>query len=121
MPYDKSILVAGEDRDLRQNLAVNIQNAGFCVLRAENAQSCLLLLGRRRVDLIILGRRMADMNEMAFLATVRRMYPELPVLFLVDGGFREPEDGPFAGAGREVPVNSVDPERILGLIHSICT
>jgi DNA-binding NtrC family response regulator len=118
MPSDRSILFVGEDRDFCENLAAEIRRAGFDVRLARDGQRSLLLLRRRKVDLVVLGRRIADINEMAFLATVRWMYPDLPVIYLTGDGRREASLG--AGGG-EYPVSTADPERILGLIHSLCS
>jgi DNA-binding response OmpR family regulator len=120
MVSPKSILVVDDDPNLRQTLVMIIRNAGYEVFFAENAQQCLLLLKSRSYNLLVLDHKIPDMNGLSLLSVIRRMYPELPVLFLTSNGSSELKKAALEKGIRGYLVKPVDPEEILEQVHAIC-
>lgn len=116
----KSILVVDDDPNLRQTLVMILRHAGYECFFAEDAERCLLLLKSRSYDLLILDHSIPDMNGLSLLTVIRRMYPDLPVLFLTGNGSPELKSAVQRNGIRGYLVKPVDPERILELIPRLC-
>jgi two-component system chemotaxis response regulator CheY len=120
MTFPKSILVVDDDANLRQTLVMIIRNAGYEVFVAESAQRCLLLLQSRTYDLMVLDQKIHGMNGLTLITVIRRMYPEMPVLFLAGNGSSEMERTLRQSGIRGYLVKPIDPEKILDLVQTLC-
>jgi DNA-binding response OmpR family regulator len=120
MDFPKSILVVNDDANLRQTLVMIIRNAGYEVFVAESAQRCLLLLKSRTYDLMVLDQKIHDTNGLTFVNVIRRMHPEMPVLFLSGNGPAGLERILRKRGIKGYLVKPVDPEKILDLVRTLC-
>ncbi|MBE0598050.1 MAG: response regulator [Desulfuromonadales bacterium] len=75
------ILVVDDDRELRENIAEVLTEAGFEVLKAESGEKALQLLGPA-VDLVLLDLVMPGMGGMATLSLLKQHQPRLRVIML---------------------------------------
>lgn len=92
----QSILLADDDRSVREVTAQMLQNLGFAVTEAESGNQALLLLAEGiDVDLLLADFAMPGMNGGELARTVRARYPELPVVIVT--GYAELSELGLAG------------------------
>jgi CheY-like chemotaxis protein len=70
----KTVLVIEDDKDLRELVAMMLEDAGLCVLAAGNGQEGLDRVQMRMPDLILLDMKMPVMNGWQFAAEFRARY-----------------------------------------------
>lgn len=84
----RTILVAEDDPEMRRVLVDTLRDEGYVVDAVANGAALIIELTRRgplqrpRVDLVISDVRMPGCSGLAAVETVRRLYGEVPVLFL---------------------------------------
>ena len=85
----KIILVAEDDRDLREIIADILRLHGARVLEAENGQAALKQFGENEVDLIVSDIRMPNGDGLAFLKGVREATSQSTKPFLFLSGYSD--------------------------------
>jgi CheY-like chemotaxis protein len=79
----RTILVAEDDKDLREIIADVLRMHGAHILEAENGEVALGLYLANAVDLVVSDIRMPNGDGITFLAGVRRQTtPKKPFVFL---------------------------------------
>jgi CheY-like chemotaxis protein len=90
-----TILIADDERGIRQCLEQELLADGFEVVLAEDGQTAIQMLDRFVVDLAILDQHMPPLNGMETARRIRQLHPAMPiVLFTADPCFencRSPE------------------------------
>ncbi len=76
------ILVADDERSLRELLAIVLRREGHEVLLAENGRAALAALGRGPVDLLISDIKMPDMSGVEVLRAAKQADPGLPAIMM---------------------------------------
>ncbi|EKE75422.1 sigma-54-dependent transcriptional regulator [Gallaecimonas xiamenensis] len=76
------VLIVEDDAALREALVDTLELAGFEVSVAGNGEEALLALKETQVQLVVSDVQMAGMDGMALLRSLRKGYPELPVLLM---------------------------------------
>ena len=75
------ILIAEDDRDIRDLLRLYLEGDGYRVLEAENGAQALILAREQTPDMAILDVMMPEMNGFELTRALRR-YSEIPILIL---------------------------------------
>ena len=75
------ILIAEDDRDIRDLLRLYLEGEGYRVLEAENGAQALILAREQTPDMAILDVMMPEMNGFELTRALRR-YSEIPILIL---------------------------------------
>jgi CheY-like chemotaxis protein len=114
------ILVADDDKGIREFWSETLGRAGYRVLTAENGREALDLLRAVVPDLILLDLRMPEMSGPAFLKALEgsAVLPQIPVLII--SGFLDDEETRNIGGlnivGRLAkPLRSAD---LLSAVHA---
>ena len=76
-----AILIAEDDRDIRDLLRLYLEGEGFRVLEAENGAQALTLAREQTPDMAILDVMMPEMNGFELTRALRR-YSNIPILIL---------------------------------------
>lgn len=82
----KVILVAEDERVLRESLAGLLEPEGYEIVQAENGKQARDLLLKRNVDLILSDVRMPEMDGLTLLGHVRQIAPQTPVIMITAFG-----------------------------------
>ncbi len=81
-----TILVVDDDPNILEVLCARLSAADFSVIPAEDGPSALKILQKKNIDLLISDVKMPEMSGMDLLDEVRKLYPDLPVIFLTAYG-----------------------------------
>jgi two-component system response regulator PilR (NtrC family) len=76
------ILVADDERSLRELLAIVLKREGYDVLLAENGRMALAALARGPVDLLISDIKMPDMSGVEVLRSAKQADPSLSAIMM---------------------------------------
>src|ERR1051326_2232258 len=85
-PMGKSVLIAEDERVLRQSLAELLAEEGYEVLQAEHGQAAYDLLLQRPIDLVLSDVRMPEMDGVTLLSHVQKLAPQTPVIMITAYG-----------------------------------
>lgn len=79
----RHVILVDDDPLFRESLAQNLNDAGYSVETFEDGLSFLSRLSEHpKVDLLLLDWKMPRMNGIEVLSHVRKVAPDLPVIFL---------------------------------------
>ncbi len=78
----KRILVADDERSMRELLAIVLRREGYEVVVAENGQSALAVLAKGHVDLLISDIKMPDMSGVEVLRAAKRADAGVPAIMM---------------------------------------
>ena len=78
----KRILVADDERSMRELLAIVLKREGYDVLLAENGHAALAALNRGNIDLIISDIKMPDMSGVDVLRAAKAADASLPAIMM---------------------------------------
>ena len=94
--HPASILVVDDDAEVRHVTASFLNDFGYSETEAEDGAAALALLESRSFDLVVADLAMPGMSGVELAATVRRRWPNLPVLILTGHAeaMQIPEDIP---------------------------
>jgi two-component system response regulator MtrA len=118
---DNLVLVAEDDRDVRELVSFAIESAGFDVLGARDGRTAARLLAVAQPVALITDVRMPDMNGLDLCRLVRRNAAtrDTTILMLSAGVHRYDVDaGMTAGADRYLP-KPVMPRRLVDELRTV--
>jgi DNA-binding response OmpR family regulator len=98
------VLLIDDDQDFLHLLSRSLKNHGFNVYTALNGMKALGELDAHKTDIVISDVLMADTPIMSLICTLRRLYPQLPII-LTSGLEAEPliRNSLLLGANEFVP------------------
>jgi len=114
-----TILIVDDEANLRLTLSAVLQKAGYSVTTVGHAQDALASLAAGPYDLAFLDLKMPDMDGMALLAEIRRLYPDMPVLILTAHATLQSSIDAVRQGARDYLLKPVDPPLILTRVHDI--
>lgn len=79
---ERRILIAEDDRGVRQSLERTLRLEGYSVIEAQNGIEAVDACVKEMPDLTIMDVMMPEMDGLVACRTLRTMYPELPILML---------------------------------------
>lgn len=77
-----SILIVDDEKNLRDTLAIILEDEGYHVTSAANAAEALARLQKHTFDMAFLDIRMPGVSGLELLPQIRQLYPRLPVIIL---------------------------------------
>jgi len=80
------ILIVDDDPNILEVLDARLTAANFNVLKACDAPSAIQILKKESVDLMISDMKMPAMSGMDLFSEIKKIHPELPVIFLTAYG-----------------------------------
>ena len=81
-----AVLVADDERAIREGCHRVLAGQGYEVLGAENGQVALDLLAKKHVDILLLDLKMPVMGGEEVLEIARKTYPDIPVIIITGHG-----------------------------------
>jgi len=81
-----AVLVADDERAIRDGCHRVLTGQGYEVFGAENGQLALDMLAEKRVDILLLDLKMPVMGGEEVLEIVKKTYPEIPVIIITGHG-----------------------------------
>ncbi|GAA4608223.1 two-component system response regulator MtrA [Actinoplanes octamycinicus] len=117
------VVIAEDDRDVRELLTFALENAGYRTLAARDGATAARLVGSAHPVALITDVRMPDMNGMDLCRLIRRNPATRDLAILMFSASIHPYDvdaGLAAGADRYLP-KPLAPRRILAELHSVLT
>jgi DNA-binding NtrC family response regulator len=82
----KLILIADDEKVLRQSLAELLVEEGYEILEAADGKAAYDIILQRPVDLVLTDVRMPEMDGMTLLAHVQKVAPQTPVIVITAFG-----------------------------------
>jgi two-component system response regulator PilR (NtrC family) len=76
------ILVVDDERSMREMLCILLEREGYEAVDAKNGPDALQLFETSLFDLVISDIQMPGMNGIEFLARIKKLAPEIPVLMI---------------------------------------
>ena len=80
------ILVVEDDAGLREALIDTLKLSGYQCVEAESGEDALLTLKEQSVDLVVSDVQMGGMSGLTLLNSIKRSWPNLPVLIMTAYG-----------------------------------
>lgn len=82
----KTILIAEDEKLLRESLAELLTEEGYEVLQAENGKEAYALAIKSPVDIVLTDIRMPEMDGLELLDRLKQLAPETPVIVITAFG-----------------------------------
>jgi len=82
----RTALVIDDDESIRRVIEFNLQEDGYRVITAGNGAEGLDAVRSNRLDVVVTDVRMPEMDGMEFLARLKAMSPDVPVVLLTAHG-----------------------------------
>jgi DNA-binding response OmpR family regulator len=108
-----NILVAEDNRDLRNLMRIRLTRAGYAVLEAADGQEALDLLAEIQVHLLIVDIMMPRMNGCELTAALRSANIDTPVLMVTAKSSLEDKKAAFQAGADDYLVKPVDMDELL--------
>ena len=116
-----TVLVADDDRDIRDLVVFKLETAGFTVLTADNGDSALATVVEQRPDLAVLDVMMPGLSGTQVLQQLRA-HPEVRatrvILLTAKAQEADVESGFSLGADDYV-VKPFSPRELLSRVHAV--
>jgi CheY-like chemotaxis protein len=118
MSEARSILIADDNGDVRDALAVALREEGYRVRAARDAYEAQRIFATSHPDVVLSDIRMPG-DGMTLLRRVHDMSPETPVILMT--GFEQPGDRrrALAGGAKDLLVKPVVGERLRTALRSV--
>jgi DNA-binding response OmpR family regulator len=111
------LLLIEDDARIRDVVATDLAQRGYCVTTAADGASALEALRSGTLDLVLLDLTLPDMDAFALLAAIRTARPRLPVIALSTGDEVAEVDA-FAGGADDCIASPVSLEKLAARIHA---
>jgi two-component system, response regulator FlrC len=121
MSVRSPVLVIDDDPNLRETLALILEQAGYQVSAANGATAGLTCLQARGYALVFLDIKMPDREGTSLLPEIRRLHPNLPVLILTAHVASEAEQEIWDKHATGLLTKPIDPESILERVRALCS
>jgi DNA-binding NtrC family response regulator len=83
----KKILVVDDDCNFRNLVLQILEDEGYSVSTAEDGISALKALESEKCDVLLTDIRMPNMDGIELFNNVKRLYPQMPVIFLTGSAY----------------------------------
>jgi DNA-binding NtrC family response regulator len=117
------VLVVEDEPLIRWSVTQTLEGSGHTVLEAADARSAVDLLNEpgHPVDVVLLDYRLPDSNDLALLASVRRLAPDSAVILMTAYGTPDVVEGAFGLGVRNVLSKPFDLSALEGAILAACS
>ncbi len=113
------LLVVDDEPRLRKTLEMIIHGAGYQTTATSDGQSTLQALASANFDLAILDWQLPDMDGVALLKEIRRLYPKLPVVIMTGFGSSDTAETVLQLGARYFIFKPFDPRFIVSLVNDV--
>lgn len=113
MGLGETILIIGDEENLRTTLGEILRRAGYVVTIMSQAGEALQSLEDTCYDLVFLDLKMSELNGVNLLPEIRRRRPDTPVIMLTAGAPFDPNEHASNTTPFGYLLKPIDPERIV--------
>lgn len=113
MGLDDTVLIIGDEENLRTTLGEILRRAGYVVTIMSQAGEALQSLQETCYDLVFLDLKMKELNGINLLPEIRRRHPGIPVILLTAGAPYDPVDYNDKTTPVGYLLKPIDPARII--------
>ncbi len=86
MTPDNSILLVDEDKELCNALEIYLGRHGYDAIETDSGQTALSTVSKKLPSVVISGTQLEDMPGAELLRTLRKEFPQIEVIIIVDEG-----------------------------------
>lgn len=92
MEKQKNILIVDDIKDVRESLALILEDEGYNTTHASNGLEAVKVLADSQIDIMITDILMPEMDGLELATRARNQFPELKII-LISGGGRPAKNG----------------------------
>lgn len=120
-PGERRLLVADDDRDIRELVAFKLEQAGFVVETAEDGLSALTAALARPHDLVVLDVMMPGLSGLDVTRQLRadERTATVPIILLTARAQEADVEGGFAAGVDDYVVKPFSPRELLSRVHAV--
>ena len=111
------LLIAEDDRDLRDALCVTLELAGYAVIPAEDGSAALRAMQQRRVGLVISDIQMQPLDGFGLLREIRQLHACVPVILMTAYGDIENAVAAMHAGASDYLAKPFEPANLLRLVQ----
>ena len=119
MSFGETILIIGDEQNLRTTLAAILQRAGYVITTSGSADEALLYLREKCFDLVFLDLKMTELNRIELLPEIKHRHPGTPVVLLTSLGLNEVPEAADELAADGYLLKPIDPARIVACANEV--
>lgn len=112
------ILVADDERSIRESLKAFLEGEGFSTLMAEDGLEASAMLAREGADLVICDLKMPRMGGMELLKALKEKDPEVPIIIMTGYGTMESAIEAIKGGAFDFITKPFKLDRLLIIIQN---
>lgn len=86
MKKQKNILIVDDVEDVRESLALILEDDGFSTIQAANGLEAMQVMAAHPVDVLITDILMPEMDGIELSTEARNKFPELKIMLISGGG-----------------------------------
>lgn len=82
----KTVLLVDDDHLVQKSIAMQLENEGYTVLRADNGKNALAIIRESDIDVVVTDILMPEMEGLELIRAIKAERPDLPVIAISGGG-----------------------------------
>lgn len=86
MPLEWKVLLIDDEDDIRDVVALTLEDAGYCVIQASNGETGLELCKTEEPQVVITDIRMPGISGLELLEIIKQKFPEIEVIVITAFG-----------------------------------
>ena len=119
MGRGETILIVGDEINLRTTLAAIFQRAGYAITTSCSAKEALQHLGQRGFDLVFLDLKMPNRNGLNLLYELKCRHPAISVIILTALASSETITQPYLPGAVGYLLKPIDPAKIVAYAEEV--
>ena len=113
-----NVLVADDDKNIRELVKLYLQNEGYDVVEARNGENCIEEFGKQDFDLVLLDIMMPVMDGMQTLKEIRKT-SNVPVIMLTARGETYDKRLGLEFGADDYVVKPFDPKELMARVKAV--
>ncbi len=114
------VLIADDERFVRESLTELLESAGFAVTAVEHADAAAKLLDEEELDVVLTDLRMPNGDGMSLLERARAAAPTLPVIVFTGAGSVADAVRAMKAGAFDFLLKPVDPDELTVVVRRAC-
>lgn len=127
MTGKKTVLIVDDIEDVREALALVLEDEGYNVVQAANGLQALQIMSSSQIDLLITDILMPEMDGTELSTEAKNKYPDLKIIAVSGGGRQSLEGKEYDQAGMSAKLAHMDhmlkkpfdPEDLINLLNQL--
>ena len=115
---NRNVLVADDDKNIRELVKLYLQNEGYDVVEARNGENCIEEFGKQDFDLVLLDIMMPVMDGMQTLKEIRKT-SNVPVIMLTARGETYDKILGLEFGADDYVVKPFDPKELMARVKAV--